>query len=401
MAGLPSDAYELSFDGKAVDIGHEFFFDGTNPVTLTEVGADCLLTRPPICKDTEALLEIQYWTGSFSYNLYHFRVEDKDGGTNLSGEPEGMYSLNRTCACLLKADACYTFLIGGEDQMPAYIFPLPYSVIFDGNLVQRRDSWLFDSVQFGGNCEPLCNQDDESLIEFFMYDWRSNDLPGVGYEYEWDLSITDHNSSATVSSGVVPMGLGASPLAHKIMCAPKGSCASFYISAPNVTREVVRLVAAENTTNTTDLNDIVWVNVTRNERLRLSPLYSLTMDNVNYRNVLWRSPESYSGSGSDNQTTNMGKCTVEGLCNVQTQDLFDLELRTPAAYEWPSIGRGMEWNFGYNQADNDWQLQYLLANSDNNNRAYDLDSSYGVIECVPKDGCDLSFNMTPGSPVES
>eukprot|EP00984_Skeletonema_dohrnii_P031575 scaffold24187_cov156-Skeletonema_dohrnii-CCMP3373.AAC.2 len=29
------------------------------------------------------------------------------------------------------------------------------------------------------------------------------------------------------------------------------------------------------------------------------------------------------------------------------------------------------------------------------------DSSYGAIACVPKDGCDLSFNITRASPVES
>ena len=129
VAGLPSDAYELSFDGKAVDIGHEFFYDGTNPVTSTAVGNECI--KPPICTDTEALLEIQYWSGY--YNPYHFRVEDQDGGTKLSGEPEGLYSLNQTYACLPKDDACYTFLIGAENQWSPRIFPLPsYSLIFDG-----------------------------------------------------------------------------------------------------------------------------------------------------------------------------------------------------------------------------------------------------------------------------
>ena len=220
-------------------------------------------------------------------------------------------------------------------------------------------------MQFGGSCEPLCNQDDESVIEFFMYD--STNLPGVEYEYEWDLNITNPSSSETVSSGVVPMAFGASPLAHETMCVPKSSCASFYISAPNVTREVVHRVPAENTTNTTDWNDIVWVNETRNERLRLRPVYSLTMDNVNYRKFQWWSPERSYGFGSDNQTTNMGRCTVEGLCNTQTQDLFDLELRTSATHEWPSIDtyEKMSWNFGYTEYEaDDWRLQYLLRDSD-------------------------------------
>eukprot|EP00985_Skeletonema_marinoi_P034524 scaffold44148_cov234-Skeletonema_marinoi.AAC.1 len=126
------------------------------------------------------------------------------------------------------------------------------------------------------------------------------------------------------------------------------------------------------------------------------------MDNVTYRKVEWYAPED-NGFGSDNQTTNMGSCTVGGLCDEQTQDLFDLELRTPAKYEGASIDTyKMGWNFGFNEYDDrDWRKQFLLRDGDYNDRAYDLDSTYGVIECVPKDGCDLSFNMTLRSPVES
>ena len=90
VGGLPTNAYEVSFDGKSVDIGHEFFFDGTNPVTSTKVGAGCPM--PPICKDTEALLEIQYWSGHFYYNLHYFRVEDKEGDFVLENKQDpGMF----------------------------------------------------------------------------------------------------------------------------------------------------------------------------------------------------------------------------------------------------------------------------------------------------------------------
>ena len=42
VAGLPTDAYELSFDGKAVDIGHEFFY-GCGRNSESAAGA----RRPP------------------------------------------------------------------------------------------------------------------------------------------------------------------------------------------------------------------------------------------------------------------------------------------------------------------------------------------------------------------
>mmetsp|Transcript_28229 Transcript_28229/g.40339 ORF Transcript_28229/g.40339 Transcript_28229/m.40339 type:complete len:569 (+) Transcript_28229:119-1825(+) len=400
VGGLPTDAYEFSFDGKAVDIGQEFIFDGTNPVTSTKVGA----CTKPICKVTEALMEIQYWETYFG-NEY-FRVEDKDGGTVLFSDPEereayslrGGYTLNQTYACLPRDDACYTFLIGSAYQIsPIVRTPASYSVIFDGKLVSRSDSWLFDSVQFGGSCKPQCDQDTESPVEFFLYDHNWSNLE---YEYEWDLNVRNSDSSSTVASGVLPTGPGIS-LAHKIMCVPKGSCSSFYISAPKLTREVVVSVPVE-TENVTDWNNITYVNETRNESVLLRPVYALTMDNVTYRKVQWYSPEEY-GHGSDNQTTNMGSCTVGGLCDVETQDLFDLELRTAATNEWPLFDIWqMRWNFGYTEHErDDWELQYLLRDTDVSDRAYDLDSSYGVIECVPKDGCDLSFNISSTSPIDS
>ncbi|KAK1741508.1 hypothetical protein QTG54_007986 [Skeletonema marinoi] len=232
----------------------------------------------------------------------------------------------------------------------------------------------------------------------------------VGYEYEWDLNGVSNNSSASVVSGVVPIGPGTSPLTHKIMCIPKGSCSSFYISAPNVTREVVRHVVDDNSTS---WENATYSNVTVNETLSFTTVYALAMDNVTYRKVTWRAPYDGFGSASDNQTTNMGSCTVGGLCNEQTQDLFDLELRTPAKYKMtydrfpdvfmPTISNSrIGWNFGYtNIGDGSWELQYLLQDYNYNEHFYDLDSAYGVIESVPKDGCELSFNITPTAPVES
>jgi len=377
---LPMD--KLSFDGKVIDIGQTFPFDGKNPVTSTEVGT-CTKTKP-ICEDKEALLEIQDWN-----NQDDFRVEDKDGNTVLNSSNNWKdYSVNNTYSCLPKDDACYTFLIGGEYQWDTRLFPpSSYSVFFDGKLVRRSDSWLFDSVQFGDSCKPRCNQDDESLVEFFMYD-NNGFYSEEKYEYEWNLSVVDHNSSvsASVASGVVSQGPGISQLAHRLMCIPKGSCSSFCISAPHLMEKV-------------ELG-----NETVNQTIWLYPVYTLAMDNVTYRKVSWDATEMY-GVGSDSQTIHMGSCTVGGLCNEQTQDLFELQLRTPAEYQEPSIPNTslpmigtdqIRWNFGA-----DFGMYSMLEDYNYNSKGYDLDSTYGVIECVPKDGCDLSFNIATDSPVES
>eukprot|EP00984_Skeletonema_dohrnii_P004356 scaffold1552_cov111-Skeletonema_dohrnii-CCMP3373.AAC.1 len=209
VGGFPADVYELSFDGKAIDIRDEILFNGNVPVTATGVGS----CAAPICKDTEALLEAQFWAfGSLDDN---FLVEDKDGNTVLHSNTlflDNIRYFNKTSICLPKDNACYTFLIGGDVQSDMYKpwgenFPAQpsYSLFFDGKLVHRSDSWLFDSVQFGDSCKPLCNQEDQSLVEFFMFDAGQrfsleNDddvdiVPEVKYEYGWDLSIVNRSSS--------------------------------------------------------------------------------------------------------------------------------------------------------------------------------------------------------------
>ena len=377
VGGFPTDAYELSFDGKAVDIGDEILFNGNVTVTATGVGS----CAAPICKDTEALLEAQFWAIGSSANE-PFLVEDKESNIILHGSTvllDNKHFFNKTSVCLPKDNACYTFLIGGDMQSDMYKpwgenFPAQpsYSLFFDGKLMHRSDSWLFDSVQFGDSCKPLCNQEDESLVEFFMFDTDQkfslehdedvDNVPQVKYEYGWDLSVVNRSSSVSVSSGVVPQGPGFSPLVHKIMCIPKGSCSSFYISVPNPNGEYHNSV------------------------------YSLTMDNITYRKA--------SLPFNQSQTTNMGSCTVNGLCDVQTQDLFHLELRTPDKNENPYASSFPA------QSIKSWNMYWYFSNGwmrDNhyNDVSYDLNSSFGVIECVPNGGCDSTFDIRADWSVES
>eukprot|EP00984_Skeletonema_dohrnii_P030853 scaffold22700_cov157-Skeletonema_dohrnii-CCMP3373.AAC.1 len=153
------------------------------------------------------------------------------------------------------------------------------------------------------------------------------------------------------------------------MCIPKGSCSSFYVSVPNPNGEY------------------------------LDPVYSLAMDNITYRKASLRSNQS--------ETTNMGSCTVSGLCDVQTQDLFHLELRTPEKNENPYASSfpaqsikywDMYWYFS-----NWWMAPQYFSISDiyYNDVGYDLNSSFGVIECVPKGDCDLTLEIRADWSVEN
>ena len=74
VAGLPTDGYQLSFDGNTIEISNEFYYDGINPATSAFVG----LCSAPTCIDTEALFELEYWSGRGTFNVA-YRVEDKEG----------------------------------------------------------------------------------------------------------------------------------------------------------------------------------------------------------------------------------------------------------------------------------------------------------------------------------
>jgi len=373
LGGLPIDAYELSFDGKPADIGVELPFGDKNSVTSTEVGT-CI---KPTCKDTEALVDFQYWNGFFPQHAY--RVKDQNGDIIIDKNRYNMNSsMTRNRACVPRDNSCYTFLIGSHYQLdPIGSAGAPsYNLFYDGKLVRNNDSWLFDSVQFGDACQPRCNQANESLVEFFSYD-EDGIFFSEDYEYEWDLMlVTDDSAVPSRSGGVAPFGPDKSPLYHKTMCVLKDSCSSFHISAPQNARYLT---------------------------------YSLAMDGTTYRKLNWFPGES-SANNLFNQTTNMGSCTVGGLCDEQSQDLFDLELHTPAEYRWdwgssPMIEvyyDGIAWYFDYTDVDKrDPLFNRDLLSLQYNNIGYDLDSSYRTIECVPKGDCDFAFNITADSPVET
>ena len=365
VARLPTDGYRISFDGEPIDIGISFPFDGKNPITSTEVG-NCF--KPTCDADMEALVEVQFWSGLHDVSTASYRVEGKDGDVIVDFKPPplGERSLTRNLACVPR-NSCYTFLIGTHSQLDTtpFIQSSSYSVLFDGELVRKSDSWLFEALHFGDGCKPRCNQ-DESEVDFFMFQLGLNcGFDEDQHKFKWNLSLAGDDASKSISSGVVPCTNDtSSSLAHKSVCIPKGSsCSAFRISAPIFGRT--------------------------------SATYSLAMDGINYR--------KYRGQfeAGEIHTTNLGSCTVSDLCDEQKEDLLDLEMHTAATYERsgrspPFIDhRAIGWAF-FNHSSIEARVPTfdgLISSWEYNNAGYDLDSSYRAIECVPKGKCDYTFGM--------
>lgn len=186
----------------------------------------------------------------------------------------------------------------------------------------------------------------------------------------WELSV----DNVEVSNGLIPFCSNQS-LFRELVCLPKHTCASFYISNSNETRGNIR--------------------------------YSLKMDNVTYRSM-----SEHSWEDGWNETTNIGRCTIDGLCDASSQALFEVDLLTPTEYvsngkSLPVIPSGwMEvWTFGnrtmyYSKEEYTYQQHpHLLRSRDYVLSLYELGSVYRTIECVPIDaGCDFEFTVKEEQP---
>jgi len=182
----------------------------------------------------------------------------------------------------------------------------------------------------------------------------------------WELNV----DGVEVSSGLIQYCSNTS-LFREVVCLPRNSCGTFYISNSNET----------------------WGKIT----------YSLAMDNVTYRS---KAEYSYSWSNGWNETTNIGRCTVDGLCDASSQALFEADLLTPT--EYVSYGKSLPvilsswmkvWVFGNSTRQySDWGfIPDPLLRSRDYVRTYELGSVFRTIECVPNDQCVFDYNTTQES----
>jgi len=401
---FPTDAYDITLDGEKRDVDFEFeiapsrgyFYGVYGPESLTEIGDNCNL----ICDETndEALFEYRLWSddylGQYTYSVVGERgdeilgcsrdIEDMtseellayvDGGCS---KPAG-FSLHTRRACLPR-NSCYQFVTEARDYNT--FWSRNYKQVFlsyDGKLLEKIDGYSFKSIQFG-NCESECN---ESMVELLVKtDLRpENESYNKSFACEltpdimgptWEVSV----DGVDVSSGSIPYCSNTS-LFREVVCLPRDSCGRFYITNSNETRGDIR--------------------------------YSLKMDNVTYRSkseYTFRSEWAWK-NGWNETSTNIGRCTVDGLCDASSQALFEVDLLTPAEYV---SGNGeslpvipidtcyFQWVFGNSTYDDNryWGVspEPLLRSDDYVGSSYELGSVYRTVECVPNDQCVFDYTMT-------
>lgn len=209
VAMFPPTTYEISWDGQVIEKGLDFPYWKEYSIVSTEMGNACT----PTCDvNTEALFEYNHWTGGIGLTPY--RVEDSGGNTILGCDTDcqlGLYfSLFKHRECLPR-NTCFQFLTGSKNQwIGKYHANAPYiSVEFDGELVDISESWLFKSINFGGNnnCFYSCDEVSESLVEFFMTKDASCDISATaGSEqlFNWVLSSVSSGGAQTlIERGIV------------------------------------------------------------------------------------------------------------------------------------------------------------------------------------------------------
>ena len=375
---FPKDTYNITFDDKAVDVGQSFSYWERYEITTTEIGNYCT----PQCEDSEALFEFNQWTGQNYFDAW--RVEDMNGNKVLGCDD--MYGCDTTFfqmytyrACLPR-DTCHRFLIGGSWQwvQDYHLVDAPsFTVKYDGNELLKSDSWLFDTITFGGeNCQSSpCDSETESTIQFFMSSpsATSDDNRSCSFnpDLHWEVDLYNDTTSASSQNGIIPGCNANSTLFFETICVPKDACTSFFISPSS--------------------------NATRPPS---SAAIQLSMDDIVYRKT--RLSSDWDSNEIREKTTHMGKCTVDDLCLKDSEALFQVDLETPTTYNDLSAipSNSVDWRLGYIDEDLRDQGYGMILNSWSYVDTYELGVNYRTIECVPKEECSLEFNMTSNSPVE-
>jgi len=351
---------EISWDGERVETGDIVYRTFKTMSFYTEIGDTCI---PECNAETEALVEHTYWGGWFGEDS--FRLEDLNGN-EVFGRSCLRYEPVSTCYKILRLlnyrtclprDTCYRFVIGDSYWYPYHDgseehdgqFP-SFSLRYDGDLVAAQRAVSMLSVHLGGDaCTNICDP-GQILVELILDRGQFLPYPPISWELLLHKTEGAGKSFDIILDGTITQE--DKRLFYESICTPKDSCLSFSMSAPAFRR------AAD---------------------ARFVGRHLLKMDGVPYS---FQSNPFYDRKAF---TINMGKCSVENLCNSTTHDLFQLDFHTSTAvHEAPVIFLN-------------WELRsssMIYKSQDNYYTMFELDTSYRVMECVSNEECDLVFGIT-------
>mmetsp|Transcript_22337 Transcript_22337/g.32987 ORF Transcript_22337/g.32987 Transcript_22337/m.32987 type:complete len:526 (+) Transcript_22337:287-1864(+) len=306
------------------------------------------------CNEGFALLSVSYSVTEDEWDELYKQIPPKlkiRPSLNADGEYTSFDDVNDFELCVPKLSDCF--------QVTIEVFAkYSYQISWDGQIVETglESTYLgypSTTTEIGENCVPYCDEETESLVEFFMDREEFKNCSTYPY-FNWQLDTAgpENHTTPLHVEGVIP-SCNNRLLVHEIMCVPKGACASFQISSD-----------------------------------RLHPAntaYALTMDGISYRSKPWYL------SRDQNQRTHMGNCTIEQICNEDKDALFELEIRTSEEPElFPESFGAPSSNAVF------WFLDpYILSGVDYIG-LYSFDSVYRTIECVPEEQCALDFGITIG-----
>lgn len=331
----------------------------------------------PVCSDEEELFQLQFLKDDFTREIFgaSYRV--------VTANNETPHAECTTCSnrfppganielCLPK-DECHTALVS---RLPYRYFSCYCGVNEElvakwGNkTIHRNDAFFIDRIDFGDGCQmdPVCNAETEILFEFFLNRHYKN-LPSP---FSWTLSGVEMGERSKIYlEGQAPNN--GSSFVYETACVPRDSCLEFYMGYPN----------------NTDIRPFD------------NSKYSIRLDGVVYSEGDLNMANGYF-TKKLNQTTNLGSCTVENLCNASAEDLFEMEFTVSSTAgdedcESSSALEGRDLTFKFHEEGVVGWPNYHFHYGNYND--FEVNRTYAYLSCVPNNKCFV-FSWETDSPIK-
>ncbi len=360
VEGPPQSDFEVSWDGQILEKGPEVLGRVNHNFTAVEFGEGCM----PQCAADEGLYEAQYRRiGGYNYNgrsgrvdLEDCRVEDLSGNiiTSYNDKLPDSENLWVDRKCLPKND-CYRFLMSNKYHPSDHnIFGEHASISFDGETLFDEHAWYYETFEFGNDCKSRNAKEEESTVELFISDAPEGEFSS----WSWEMLMYNEKGDPEVFQSGKSSSNSDSTLHYNKMMVPKNSCMTFSFKIMDY----------------------------KSTRFMLQQ-YELSYDGTVYR----------SGDiTEDHIIAHLGDCLelTKSVCAKKEVLLeFDFQTASTSSYERKSPHLPVMFSRG------SWFLKKLFS-SQTTIRAYELDSSYRVVDCVSDRKCIYEFEIHEKSDIE-